>query len=152
MGGQSMKSKGVDRNTVQVRTARRATQAEKHSRIPRSILYAAGVLNPYERLVYAALADQVWQGNVACIGERLMVKKLGFARSTVQESLAGLIAKGFIEKSEKRLNNRNCYILLSSVFGQKQGREDVIVSGPRSKRYVSMDHDRHGMPARKEVA
>lgn len=144
MEGVFMKSLGVDLPQGQVRTSHRANPATKFSRIPRSVLYDLS-LTPCDRLVYAALADQVWQGNVAKIGERLMASKLGISRSKVQASLKALLECGAVTKAESRIGNRNCYVLASPVFGQKQTREDVIVSSPRGQRYVSMDHDRHGI-------
>lgn len=125
----SYKYKGMARPAGHDRPAKRASHVEKYARIPRSVLFAAGVLTAEQRCVYGALADQVWQGRTAALGERLMAKKLGFSRSTVQEALRVLQTKGFIQRSEKRINRRWCYELVSPVFGQKQGRVDEVFGG-----------------------
>lgn len=122
------------------RPTKKASCVEKYARIPRSVLYAAGVLTAEQRCVYGALADQVWQGRTASLGERLIAQKLGFARRTVQEALKVLIAKGFIRRSDKRIKRRWCYELVSPVFGQKQGKETIVAPGPSGhNRLVSVE-------------
>lgn len=68
-------------------------------------------------------------------------------------SVRRLIQFGHVKPSADNAPRKTgWYELVSPVFGQKQGKEDAIVSSPRGQRYVSMDHDRYGMPPREEVA
>lgn len=122
----------ADRNTV-----RRMDRNTAHfARTPRAVLFDKR-LTCYDKTVYDALSWQCWQGRTAAVGSRTIAGKLNISRSQVKESLKALIITGHIE-SAGRLRNRNVYILTSPVFGQKQGHQTIIRSGPSGQQRVSV--------------
>lgn len=69
---------------------------------------------------------------------RLMASELRTSRSVIAEAIRRLAERGHLTITASG-RERPLYSLTSPVFGQKQGKEDVIVSGPRCKRLVSVD-------------
>lgn len=83
------------------------------------------------------LAGAVHQGNVASIGQRRIAEKLHLNRETVGKALRELEARGHV-KVAKLGKQRNCYVLNSNIFGQKQraGVEELI-SAPSGHRRLA---------------
>lgn len=101
--------------------------------------------------LYVAMAARVWQGNVCRLSFSELSELSTLTKRTIIDSIKRLERYGYIEAiGKKQERSVTFYVLKSIIFGQKQGREDVIVSSPRGQRYVSMDHERHGLPAREE--
>ena len=71
----------------------------------------------------------MFQGNTASIGQRLIAKLIHAKQETVSVALRELEMNGHIE-TRREGNRRPMYILLSPIFGQKQGKEEVLVSSP----------------------
>lgn len=92
------------------------------------------------RCIYGVLAETVWQGTTARIGQRRIAFLLGCTQETVGIGLRELEARKHISIVGAG-KERRVYVLHSDVFGQKQGRKDVIVGG----RYVSVDCERQGI-------
>ena len=68
-----------------------------------------------------------------------MAKNLYFSKTTVVEAVQELAKAGVISVSKSGAGKRTVYLLLSPVFGQKQGKETVVVSGPKgAQRMVSV--------------
>lgn len=64
---------------------------------------------------------------------------LGLGLATVSRKIAELENANYIKTKSGGAGRRSWYELLSPVFGQKQGKTDVIVSSPRGKRLVSVE-------------
>lgn len=64
---------------------------------------------------------------------------LALGLATVSRKIAELEAAAYIKTENSGAGRRSWYELLSPVFGQKQGKADVIVSAPRGKRLVSVE-------------
>jgi DNA-binding IclR family transcriptional regulator len=84
-------------------------------------------LSAYAKCVYGVMALNVFQGNVAKIGQRLIANKLGINKDTVCKAVAELVERkhiGVIGKGRQR----RWYSLLSAVYAQKQraGVEEVV--------------------------
>lgn len=91
--------------------------------------------------VYAALAATVWQGKTCTMGLRHIGDMAACAKRKAAASLDNLVRFGYVERPgwEKGSKKRGVYMLKSAIFGQRQGRENVVVAGPRGKRLVSVD-------------
>ena len=110
----------------------------RYARTPESVMHHE-TLSAYARLVYGEMALWVFQGKTCSIGVRKMAKNLHFSKTTVVEAIEELVKAGVISASKRGAGKRTVYVLLSPVFGQKQGQETVVVSGPRgAKRMVSV--------------
>lgn len=94
-------------------------------------------LSPEAKCVYAFLASAVWQGSTAAVGQRLISSRIGIRQQTVGLAIQELKQRGHMEVRGEG-NERRFYILNSPVFGQKQGKEDVIVSSPTGPRFASV--------------
>lgn len=130
----------------------KALKCEPFSRVPVTITSDPRVKDSDVR-VYTVMAANVWQGNVCRLSFSDLSRASTVSKRGVIRSISRLLAFGYIKASgEKRERAVTFYVLTSNVFAQKQGREDIIVSSPRGQRYVSMDNDRHGLPAREECA
>lgn len=89
--------------------------------------------------MYAELALWVFQGRTCSIGIRKIAERLGFSKTTVADAMDGLVQIGAIQvKSGQGRGKRSVYVLMSPVFGQKQGRVTEVVSAPSGKRYASV--------------
>lgn len=91
------------------------------------------------KLVYAVLAGHAHQGAVASVGQRRIAGMLGLGLASVSRKVAELEGASYIKSKNSGAGRRYWYELLSPVFGQKQGKADVIVSSPRGKRLVSVE-------------
>jgi hypothetical protein len=109
-----------------------------YSRIPASVLFDKR-LSVYDKLTFCALSFQCFQGAVSVIGSRMVATSIGISRNKVKKSLQALAEQGHIKKSGQRIRGRNSYELTSPVFGQKQGKQNVMISGPRGRRLVSVE-------------
>lgn len=147
------------RSSIKKPVAKKATdlllkkqRKARFSRVPAEVWTDAGV-NGSDVKVYCAMASTVWQGNICRMSLAEIAELCGTTRQVVLRAIKNLAALGHVRiPSSNKERKSGWYELTSPVFGQKQGKEDVIVSSPRGQRYVSMDHDRHGMPPREEVA
>lgn len=129
-------------------------QGTKHfGRTPLDVL-ADKRLTYADKVLYGVMSYHVWEGNICCAPIRQLALMAAMSDCQVMRSLARLKGLGFIAPGAENIERRRAaYMLVSPVFGQKQGREDVVRQSKRgTKRYTSMDHDRHGMPPREEVA
>lgn len=110
-----------------------------YGRVPASVLLDLTISSDAVR-VYALLTLSVYQGRIARVGMRQMGKIMGKSAATVKRRIAELTMAGHLKADDKRKNGqRGCYELTSPVFGQKQGKENVVVSAPRGKRLVSVE-------------
>jgi DNA-binding MarR family transcriptional regulator len=96
------------------------------------VIYDSG-LSLSAKAIYAYLSRHVYQGNVVKCGQRLIARKMGANKETVNLALHELQERGHISIRGKG-KARRIYILHSNLFGQKQraGVESLIVSGPKS--------------------
>lgn len=108
----------------------------RYARLPWSVL-TDRTLSSDAKVVYGIMAGHVFQGNVAYIGQRLIADLSGFSPAKVNRLLKKLAQ--YIDVRTDGPGRRSFYVLKSPVFGQKQGKEDVIVNGPRGKRLASVD-------------
>jgi len=94
--------------------------------------------------VYGVLASACWQGSVAEVGKRRIAKLACCAERLVIDSLKKLEATKHIQTQPgHRRGQRGRYMLLSSVFGQKQ-RADIeeTIAGPGGRlRLVAVRKD-----------
>lgn len=125
-------------HTVSQKVAHGVSQTG-YCRIPRSVLQDAK-LSAYACRVYAFIAGTVWHGNTASVGQRRIAKMLGMSRNRVAASIKELHDLQHIEIAVDG-KKRGIFVLKSPVFGQKQGKADVVHGG----RLVSLDYERHGV-------
>lgn len=115
------------------------TRIEKYTRIPASVLLDT-TLSSFDVRVFGVLALATWQGSTCSVGMRHIAKSLGSTTRLVQQSVQRLIvAKHLTVPGEPKRGMRAIYILTSQVFGQKQGRVNVVRSTPKGKRLVSVE-------------
>lgn len=115
---------------------------EKYGRTPDSVLYDKSITLA-DRAIYTALAREIFQGNTVRIGQRLLARKLGVSKTTINDSIQELARKGHIVIAGEG-KARRIYLLTSNRFGAKQramdAGEDVreeLVSGPRRRLAVA---------------
>lgn len=108
----------------------------RYARIPWDLLTNAAIPSD-AKIIYAVLAGHAFQGNVAYIGQRRIADLSGFSPSKVNR-LMKILIPAYIDVRLDGPGRRSFYVLKSSVFGQKQGKEDVIVSSPRGQRFASV--------------
>jgi hypothetical protein len=113
----------------------------QYSRVPREVS-GDRRLKPRDVRVYGVLAGCCWQGSTAQVGKRLLAKLACCAERLIIASLKKLEATGHIKKHPVRRGKRGRYVLLSSVFGQKQraGVEEVV-SGPHGQYLATVRKD-----------
>lgn len=117
----------------------RDTRIEKYTRIPSSVLFDTS-LSSFDVRVYGTLAIAAWQGSTCSVGMRYIASSLGSTPRLVNKSIRKLLeAKHVIRPDGARNGSRAIYILTSPVFGQKQGRANVVRSAPKGKRLVSVN-------------
>jgi len=110
-----------------------------YARIPREVVCDA-TLKMLDVRVYCMLAGSVWQGATAKIGTRLIATCIHASRRLVIESLHRLEDRGHIRRAAVRRGQRETFVLMSLVFGQKQraGVEEVISSPSKGRRFASV--------------
>lgn len=113
-------------------------RSERYARIPWALLMDTKI-TAEAKLVYAVLAGHAHQGAVASVGQRRIARMLAMGLATVSRKIAELENAAYIKTEHGGAGRRSWYELLSPVFGQKQGRVDVVVSAPRGKRLVSVE-------------
>jgi len=113
-----------------------------YARLPREVI-CDPELKLLDIRVYCMLAGSVWQGNTARMGTRLLASYVRASRRLVVESLQRLEKRRYLEKAAARRGQRQMYVLLSPVFGQKQraGIQEVISSPSRTPRLASVRSD-----------
>lgn len=112
--------------------------AERYVRLP----YAVGAdqrLSASDVRVYFALASAVWQGRTCTLGNERISAITGVSARQVRSSIRSLITAGHVQMAERKRGQRAIYALTSPVFGQKQGKVNVVRSTPRGKRLVSVE-------------
>jgi hypothetical protein len=110
-----------------------------YARVPLSVL-ADATLKRIDVAVYAAISSTVWQGRVGSIGNRQIALIARVSQPTASRAISRLVNSGHIKIAEsKGKGYRAIYMLTSPVFGQKQGKVNVVRSTPRGKRLVSVE-------------
>lgn len=109
-----------------------------YGRVPASVSLDLSISSDAVR-VYSLLALSVYQGSVARVGMRQMGQIIGKSAATVKRRIDELIRAGHIKAKEAKSGQRAYYELLSPVFGQRQGKQDVVVSSPKGKRLASVE-------------
>lgn len=89
--------------------------------------------------VYFALASAVWQGNTCTLGNEWIAAMTHICARQVRKSIKKLCEVKYLQMAPRRRGQRAVYILASPVFGQKQGKVNVVRSSPRGKRLVSVE-------------
>jgi DNA-binding transcriptional ArsR family regulator len=110
----------------------------RYGRIPAEVLTSAELSHSSIRL-YGIMAMYVYEGNVVTLGMRKIANMMHVGRSTVSRLLQTLVKAGFVKANPKKAGKRAFYELTSPVFAQKQGKVNVIRSGPRGSRLVSVE-------------
>ena len=90
--------------------------------------------------VYNILAGQVFEGRTTAIGIRRIGKLGAMGKNTAQGAVLELIERGHVSVKAMGSGKRSLYILNSPLFGQKQGKVNVVASHPKTgrKRMVSV--------------
>lgn len=111
----------------------------RYARLPEPVLHDLR-LSVHSRLVYAELALWVFQGRTCSAGARQIAERLGFSKTTVSECIRELRGLGLIAVNKGERGKRSVYVLISPVFGSKQGKQTVVVSAPNgARRMVSVN-------------
>ncbi len=119
-------------------SSRRLT-SERYGRGPDSVILDVN-LSDFAKVVYVLIARHVFQGNTASIGTREMARLLSTTQSRVTRAVRELIAAGKVENRRVKRGQRGMWVLPSSIFAQKQGKQTVVVSSPSGgRRYASVD-------------
>ena len=93
----------------------------QYCKVPCSVIRDIG-LSPYARLVYAELALNAWNGNVACIGQRLIAERLGISQKVVSKSIQELCKRKHVERRDNGKGHRAHTKLLSPIYLWKKGK------------------------------
>lgn len=127
----------MNRKAIQQRESRIEPDKQiRYARLPWNIL-TERTLPSDAKIVYAAIAGHAFQGNVAYVGQRRISLLTGFSQPKVSRLLKALSTH--VEVRKDGPGRRSFYVLNSPVFGQKQGKEDVIISSPSGgKRLASV--------------
>ena len=113
--------------------------AKRYTRTPAEVLHEV-TLSFSARLIYAELALWVFQGRTASRGVRAIANDLGMSKTTVTKGIAELMEAGAVERhADGKHGYRAIYSLPSKVFGQRQGKQDIVVSSPNGNRLVSVE-------------
>ena len=96
-------------------------------------------LSSFAVRVYAILAAHVFEGSTARIGIRAMARFAAMGKNTASAAIKELAERGHISVVEMGNGHRQMYVLQSEMFGQKQGKVNVVRSGPSGKRLVSVE-------------
>ncbi len=110
------------------------------ARVPASVALDPAISSDAVR-VYTLISLDVYEGRVARVGMRQMGKILDVSAATIMRRVKELLAAGHI-RMRTEAGRRAFYEVTSPVFGQKQGRETVVVSSPRGgRRFASIDRE-----------
>lgn len=121
----------------------------RYGRIPDDLLADKSISDRAVRL-YGIMAMYTFEGNVVSIGIRKMASVLGSGNATALRMVRSLEAGGYILIQAGVNGRRSFYELTSPVFAQKQGKVDVIRSGPRGSRLVSVERKGNGIKEEKD--
>ena len=122
------------------KSSQKVAEKSSHSgfaRVPREVVCDSSLSHSAAR-VYAFLALGVAYGSVAGVGQRVIARRTGMDRSTVGSAITELAKRGHLTVVGSG-RQRRMYVLNSTVFGQEQGRETVVVSSPTGRRYASVN-------------
>ena len=100
----------------------------RYARIPLTVLRDAE-LSTSAIAVYGIILFYVYQGSTARIGQRRIAELSGLHQETVGKAIRQLKERRHIAISAVG-KQRRLYVLLSPVFSQRQGKQDIIVSAP----------------------
>jgi hypothetical protein len=87
----------------------------RFARIPQEVLSDQS-LSLESKIVYAALAFYVFDGNIACTGQRALAQLTGINRRSIRRSLIALARAGHISISTVLSKGRHIYQLNSHIF------------------------------------
>lgn len=98
-------------------------------------------LSPLAKLVYAYISARTFQAKtVGSMGSRLIAADLGVSQTAVQKCVGKLVEAGHLKKETER-GRRAIYLFTSPVFGQRQGKEKIVVRGKSGgKVLASIEH------------
>lgn len=85
------------------------------------------------------LAAHVFEGATARIGIRALARYGAMSKNTANAAIVELSERGHISVASMGHGQRQMYILRSEMFGQKQGKVNVVRSAQRGKRLVSVE-------------
>lgn len=90
--------------------------------------------------MYGFLSLDVYQGNIARVGMRLIGRLLDMSPMTVKRRIDELAHAGHIERHPIKNGHRAYYMLTSPVFAQKQraGTKEVVSCPRGHRRMVSI--------------
>ncbi len=89
--------------------------SNRYARVPESVLLDQG-LSPSDLKVYIVLAMHVFEGNIACIGQRKIAKMASMDRRNVRDCIEKLAKGGHISTSTVKFQRRSIYQLNHSLF------------------------------------
>lgn len=123
----------------------------KFGRVPIEVSCDERLRNLDVRL-YGFMAAFTFHGNACEMSLQQMAEACHTSRRSIMRALDRLVECGYIVPGlHNRERQRSFYALTSKIFGQRQGKEDVIVRSKHGSRYVSMDNASHGLPPREEA-
>lgn len=95
-------------------------------------------LSSFAVRIYAILAAHVFEGNTARVGIRALARYGAMSKNTANAAIIELQQRGHIQIVRMGSGQRQMYVLQSEMFGQKQGKVDVVRSTASGKRFVSV--------------
>lgn len=96
-----------------------------YARTPLEV-YTDPRLSAYAVRVYCVLAGTLRETSNASIGIRRIAQLAAMSKSRAQDSIEELLACGHVATPEVDPGRRSVYVLASPVFGQKQGKVQVV--------------------------
>ncbi len=96
-------------------------------------------LSSFAVRVYVILAAHVFEGSTARIGVRALARYGAMSKNTANAAIVELSERGHIGIANMGRGQRQMYVLHSEMFGQKQGKVNIVRSTPRGKRLVSVE-------------
>lgn len=100
----------------------------RYTRIPLDLL-SDERLKSLDIRVFGAIALWAFQGKTARAGTRWIAETVHAERGRVIEAIARLVEYGHLQIAEAARGKRTVYLLTSPVFGQRQGKEEIVVRG-----------------------
>ena len=110
----------------------------KFARLPIEVLMDTSITGDAVR-VYGFLSTQVWEGAVSRISQREIAQAMQVSQSKISRILSDLIRAGHVTNRSEGRGRRAWYVLTSSIFSQRQGKETILRSRPRSVQVVSVE-------------
>ena len=100
----------------------------RYTRIPLEVL-SDERLKALDIRVFGAVAIWAFQGKTARVGTRWIAETVHAERGRVLESIGRLIQFGHLQIADAAKGKRTAYLITSPVFGQRQGKEEIVVRG-----------------------